>query len=1472
MGKLKKCLSSFLALVLTAGIAIPAMPGTDRVHAADTESGLLLHYDFQNVSENMVPDVSGNQNDGKIIGNGAEVKDGVLTLPGGAADSDAAYVELPEGMFDNQNTLTISLWLKNETGAGNYAGMYFGTEEAFPTGYWLLNPCSPMGHYKSVIPDEYSETEPFNKEVGISPTLAQNGITGPSTGSGWGLYTTVIRPGSLTSYYNGIEIGTVETHRNVSDFGKDLVAYIGRSSYGDPFYKGGVKDVKVYTRVLSADEIEEEFRENTEDRLLLHYDFETADGSVIPDVSGNGNDGVLRGQGGIVQDGELYFPGGAANSGAAYVELPRGMFDNHDTLTVSLWMKNQTDKGNFSAMYFGTDSTSHYWLLNPGNATGVVKSVITKNSFNGEYGFTPTNGANGLLGPASSGNYDMYTTVIRPGSMTLYYNGKNCGTVNTGVSVHEFGAGLAAYLGKSAYADMFFRGGIRDVKVYTKELSDTEIMNTYYNEAGNPDLVSDALEEAREALAAGPEKVYSDFTLPLEGENGVSVHWTTDSEYLSVDAETGKVTVNRPETQDASAELKAELSLGGQTAEKVFTVTVMADTSANNFNKAVDDYQLEQTAAFEDLVLPDSLEGGIRLTWTSSDPEIIAEDGTITRPEPGEGNSTVTLTVRAENGELSAEKQFQVEVIEKPYGKILTYVREGNNDRTDAMHYAYSADGERYTALNNNRPVLYRNQRIEKKMGSPVLFRKADGTYGMIASDDNNSTEVVVYDSEDLIYFENPRVLSLNADGIKVLNPQCKYDSASQSYLISYEGSDGKSYQVSTKDFVTLSEPEETGYTKEKVTGTLPEGAMEAGVFEATKDEYERIINKWQRVVNTTVSAPEDIVLKEGEEFSENLLPEKVTANYNDGSTKQFGVIWDEEQIKAVDTSIPGSTYTVTGTVNQPEYDDILVEQRADPWVFLGDDGYYYFTGSYPVKGQEEEEQGIGYDRVVLRRSKTIQGLKEAEEVAIWRPSAETGTYRYIWAPEIHQINGTWYVFFTASIDPFNTYNIRPHVLVCTGGDPMDPGSWELHRMQAVEGDTFAVQQFSLDMTCFESAGTYYVAWAANPGDFSNLYIATIDPDEPWQLTSGCTKISMPDFAWENPINEGPAVIKNNGKVYLCYSAAAVDYTYCVGMLMADEGADLLDADAWTKYPIPLLSTYDFENQCGPGHNSFTIDENGNPVIVYHARPVYECSNGGNFEGAHGSCDWPGNSLLDPCRHARVKSVNFAADGTPILNMTPEEELAPENRQITVKITVASEEEQLVTVTYEASEGGTIEGQAVQTIVKGEDAQTVTAAADDGYTFTGWSDGVQEASRTDKAVQESMKVTALFEKESVSGGEDPGTEPEIPGGEEQPGTEPGTPDVDDPGTGKPGTEPGTPDVDDPGTGKPGTEPEISDTKQEVSGTENTGASSGAQTGSDSGVETAAQTGDYTGIWVPCMTAGAGFAIAAGAALYRKRRR
>ena len=46
--------------------------------------------------------------------------------------------------------------------------------------------------------------------------------------------------------------------------------------------------------------------------------------------------------------------------------------------------------------------------------------------------------------------------------------------------------------------------------------------------------------------------------------------------------------------------------------------------------------------------------------------------------------------------------------------------------------------------------------------------------------------------------------------------------------------------------------------------------------------------------------------------------------------------------------------------------------QRADPYVVKYGD-WYYFTASVP-----------DYDRIVLRRSRTLEGLADAEEKTLW--------------------------------------------------------------------------------------------------------------------------------------------------------------------------------------------------------------------------------------------------------------------------------------------------------------------------------------------------------------------------------------------------------------------------------------------------------------------------------------------------------
>lgn len=72
-------------------------------------------------------------------------------------------------------------------------------------------------------------------------------------------------------------------------------------------------------------------------------------------------------------------------------------------------------------------------------------------------------------------------------------------------------------------------------------------------------------------------------------------------------------------------------------------------------------------------------------------------------------------------------------------------------------------------------------------------------------------------------------------------------------------------------------------------------------------------------------------------------------------------------------------------------------------------------------------------------------------------------------------------------------------------------------------------------------------------------------------------------------------------------------------------------------------------------------------------------------------------------------------------------------------------EEVYYTVTYETVDGGSIDGELVQTIIAGEKSTEVTAVAADGYAFCGWSDGVLTANRTDEAV-DNVTISPIFKK------------------------------------------------------------------------------------------------------------------------------
>ncbi|WMC91515.1 glycoside hydrolase family 43 protein [Kineothrix sp. MB12-C1] len=308
-------------------------------------------------------------------------------------------------------------------------------------------------------------------------------------------------------------------------------------------------------------------------------------------------------------------------------------------------------------------------------------------------------------------------------------------------------------------------------------------------------------------------------------------------------------------------------------------------------------------------------------------------------------------------------------------------------------------------------------------------------------------------------------------------------------------------------------------------------------------------------------------------------------------------------------------------------YNKPWILQRADPYVYKHEDGTYYFTASVPA-----------YDGIVLRRADTLMNLAHAEDVEVWHKHEEGPMSYHIWAPELHYINGAWYLYFAGG-EKDAVWNIRPYVLECKDADPLT-GTWvEKGKMRRADKDEFSFEAFSLDATVFENKGRYYHVWAEKVGvgkQISNLYIAEMET--PYKLKTVQVLLTTPDYEWERVgfwVNEGAAVIKKNGKVFLTYSASETGIAYCIGMLTADENADLLDPLSWKKERYPMLQTKEEIGIYGPGHNSFTTDDEGNDILVYHARTEREIV---------------GNPLYNPNRHAMLMKIRWDEQGRPVFN------------------------------------------------------------------------------------------------------------------------------------------------------------------------------------------------------------------------------
>ncbi|KAF1916638.1 glycosyl hydrolase [Ampelomyces quisqualis] len=295
--------------------------------------------------------------------------------------------------------------------------------------------------------------------------------------------------------------------------------------------------------------------------------------------------------------------------------------------------------------------------------------------------------------------------------------------------------------------------------------------------------------------------------------------------------------------------------------------------------------------------------------------------------------------------------------------------------------------------------------------------------------------------------------------------------------------------------------------------------------------------------------------------------------------------------------AFPGQMHMQT-----PAYTDTILtiteSSCADPYVLLHK-GTYYLT--FTSGGHIE----------IWSADSLFDFEKKCTKKVIWRPPPNKPYSADIWAPEIHALEGRWYIYFAAADSAVGNKSHRMYVLrgPASTSSPLDT-TWDFcGRVGGLPDD-----QWAIDGTVLTLRSANYFVYSGWPlGTTHNetrqeLFIAEMR--SPTACTGAApTRISTPDLQFEfsglSGINEGPQFLASPdgrwlGIVYSCAGSWTSEYKMNV---LYFTGAAPLDHASWCKSNTPLIqASRDATPPYGPGHGNFVMLDvgPGGPESIHH--------------------------------------------------------------------------------------------------------------------------------------------------------------------------------------------------------------------------------------------------------------------------------
>ena len=488
------------------------------------KAGQVVYYDMETDEEGNLIDKSGADHKGTFgvkenaaAGSGASVveteeedgtQDRVLKFDGNG------YVKLPTNLLVDENDLTISMWVKNtEETPGASSAFYFGMKN--PYQYCMLKTKNQMTvnftedtwiYYdkdgKEVTDHQGKEEELFARNH-YDGNHNQKTMTKAGTANDWALYTIMIDAESdeagtgsvVKMYYDGELAGTLKTEQKPTDFGIALVSYLGKSAYNDPYFVGEMKEFKIYDRLWSGAELEEEYkkldayrtthqepveplkRQDEEHSAIASFSFDSYDteekafvdektGAVAKAV-GNiqiSESEKVSGQGALALDGESYLNVTDVDG--------RSLLAGYEEVTISYLSKVTKDNypnWGFIAQQTGSNVDARKYI-----GTIEFQDRVALERSNG------TGGSPQLVKTNDNKEWHLVTAVLKEGTTELYID-KELVSRDAEAKLSEFFEGSSTFqIGKADWgAGEYFNGYIDEFAVYNYAFTADEVETRY---------------------------------------------------------------------------------------------------------------------------------------------------------------------------------------------------------------------------------------------------------------------------------------------------------------------------------------------------------------------------------------------------------------------------------------------------------------------------------------------------------------------------------------------------------------------------------------------------------------------------------------------------------------------------------------------------------------------------------------------------------------------------------------------------------------------------------------------------------------------------------------------------------------------------------------------------------------------------------------------------------------------------------